>query len=149
MPLDLTNIGLGNGLVPKLVSLATSHYLSQCWPSSMKPYDINRPQWVNPTGSHVGLIFRKHKNKFTFSIISQCWDGSGTWNLSSRAARTCSSFIVNTVADVLTAWAKASAATLYNDTYSPNSPRIFWFQHHKGLGFTICNIIKYDASVLT
>ena len=26
---------------------ATSHYLSQCWPSSMSPYDITRPQWVN------------------------------------------------------------------------------------------------------
>ena len=26
---------------------ATSHYLSQCWPSSMSPYGITRPQWVN------------------------------------------------------------------------------------------------------
>ena len=25
---------------------ATSHYLSQCWPSSMSPYGITRPQWV-------------------------------------------------------------------------------------------------------
>ena len=26
---------------------ATSHYLSQCWPRSMMPYGLTRPQWVN------------------------------------------------------------------------------------------------------
>ena len=26
---------------------ATSHYLSQCWPSFMLPYGVTRPQWVN------------------------------------------------------------------------------------------------------
>ena len=26
---------------------ATSHYLSQCWPRSISPYGITRPQWVN------------------------------------------------------------------------------------------------------
>ena len=26
---------------------ATSHYLNQCWPSSVSPYGITRPQWVN------------------------------------------------------------------------------------------------------
>ena len=26
---------------------ATSHYLSQCWPNSLSPYDVTRPQWVN------------------------------------------------------------------------------------------------------
>ena len=25
---------------------ATSHYLSQCWPRSMLPYGVTRPQWV-------------------------------------------------------------------------------------------------------
>ena len=25
---------------------ATSHYLSQCWPSSLLPYGVTRPQWV-------------------------------------------------------------------------------------------------------
>ena len=25
---------------------ATSHYLSQCWPRSVLPYDVTRPQWV-------------------------------------------------------------------------------------------------------
>ena len=26
---------------------ATSHYMSQCWPGSLAPYDVTRPQWVN------------------------------------------------------------------------------------------------------
>ena len=26
---------------------ATNHFLSQCWPRSMSPYGITRPQWVN------------------------------------------------------------------------------------------------------
>ena len=25
---------------------ATSHYLNQCWPSSMLPYGVTKPQWV-------------------------------------------------------------------------------------------------------
>ena len=40
------NITSGNGLVP------SSLYLSQCWPWSLSPYDVTRPQWVNV------LIFR-------------------------------------------------------------------------------------------
>ena len=26
---------------------ATSHYLSQCWPRSLSPHGVTRPQWVN------------------------------------------------------------------------------------------------------
>ena len=26
---------------------ATSHYLNQCWPRSLPPYVVTRPQWVN------------------------------------------------------------------------------------------------------
>ena len=26
---------------------ATSHYLSQCWPSCLSPYGFTRPEWVN------------------------------------------------------------------------------------------------------
>ena len=29
---------------------ATSHYLSQCWLSSLLPYGIARPQWINQHG---------------------------------------------------------------------------------------------------
>ena len=28
---------------------ATSHYLSQCWPSSTSPYGVTKPQWANVT----------------------------------------------------------------------------------------------------
>ena len=27
---------------------ATSHYLSQCWPKSLSPYNVTWPQWINP-----------------------------------------------------------------------------------------------------
>ena len=37
---------------------ATSHYLSQCWLSSVSPYDVARPQWFN--------------SKWYFVIIIQC-----------------------------------------------------------------------------
>ena len=30
---------------------ATSYYLSQCWPRSVLPYGITRPQWVHTKGS--------------------------------------------------------------------------------------------------
>ena len=51
---SLVNIGSGNGLVRQ----APSHYLSQCWPRSLSPYDVTRPQWVNdptaqPTKQHI------------------------------------------------------------------------------------------------
>ena len=32
----------------------TSHYLSQCWPISMLPYGVTRPQWVNVRCIHFG-----------------------------------------------------------------------------------------------
>ena len=39
---------------------ATSHYLSQCWPRSLSPYGVTRPQWVN----------------FKLVIVSPCiWGG--------------------------------------------------------------------------
>ena len=34
---------------------ATSHYLSQCWPRSLSPYDVTRPQWVKSTWGN-GLL---------------------------------------------------------------------------------------------
>ena len=36
---------------------ATSHYLSQCWPRSMSPNGITRPQWVKTYGRpSMGLL---------------------------------------------------------------------------------------------
>ena len=33
---------------------ATSHYLGQCWPRSLSPYGVNRPQWVN---KGIGFLY--------------------------------------------------------------------------------------------
>ena len=51
---------------------ATSHYLSQCWPRSLLPYGVTRPQWVNCTlpwpkwGSRTNnhSLERKHMNVY-------------------------------------------------------------------------------------
>ena len=39
---------------------ATSHYLSQCWTSSMPPYGVTRPQWVNYILLSASYIFTYH-----------------------------------------------------------------------------------------
>ena len=45
---------------------ATSHYLSQCWPSSMSPYGITRPQWINSSCYRVKIFtFRNFLKFFT------------------------------------------------------------------------------------
>ena len=46
MPLDLTNDT--STLVQAMAwsRQASSHYLSQCWPRSMSPYGVTKPQWV-------------------------------------------------------------------------------------------------------
>ena len=41
----------GTKALPEL-SGTTRHYLSQCWPSSLSPHSITRPQWVN-TGKTI------------------------------------------------------------------------------------------------
>ena len=73
MPLDLM------GDKPTLLQLmawccqATSHYLSQCWPSSVywpssvSPYGITRPQWVNHC--HAEFIFGKK----VFILLTLKW----------------------------------------------------------------------------
>ena len=48
MPWDLTDDKSTLVQVMAWCRQATSHYLSQCWPSSMSPYGVTRPQWVNP-----------------------------------------------------------------------------------------------------
>ena len=34
---------------------ATSHHLNQCWPRSLPPYGVTRPQWVKCQGHPVSL----------------------------------------------------------------------------------------------
>ena len=47
MPQDLTDDKSTLVQVMAWCRQATSHYLSQCWPRSLSPYGITRPQWVN------------------------------------------------------------------------------------------------------
>ena len=47
MPQNLTNQKSTLIQVMAWCRQATSHYLNQCWPSSMSPCGITRPQWVN------------------------------------------------------------------------------------------------------
>ena len=47
MPLDLTDDKSTLIQVMVWCRQATSHYLSQCWPRSVSPNGITRPQWVN------------------------------------------------------------------------------------------------------
>ena len=39
---------------------ATSHYLSQCWPRSISPYDVTRPQWVQLFSASI--VYLKHRH---------------------------------------------------------------------------------------
>ena len=47
MPLDLTDDKSTVVQVMAWCRQATNHYLSQCWPRSISPNGVTRPQWVN------------------------------------------------------------------------------------------------------
>ena len=58
MPWDLTDDKSTLVQVMAWCRQATSHYLSQWWPSSMSPYGVTRPQWVKlRLPLSVGLSF--------------------------------------------------------------------------------------------
>ena len=52
MVTGLTDDKLTLGQVMAWCRQARSHYLNQCWPISMPPYGITRPQWVNSPQLH-------------------------------------------------------------------------------------------------
>ena len=55
---------------------ATIHYLNQCWPRSMLPYDVTRPQWVN----HNILIMTESCHK-TRQLLTLLWQHCVDLNL--------------------------------------------------------------------
>ena len=61
---------------------ATSHYLSQCWLSSLSPYGVARAQWVNMT-SITDDISHDIKST-TVNAISICLKSSHHLNTSSN-----------------------------------------------------------------
>ena len=46
---------------------ATSHYLSQCWPISLLPYGVTRPQWVKKDESNVQAF---HSNLYVSTYLT-------------------------------------------------------------------------------
>ena len=49
---------------------AESHYMNQCWPRSMSPYDVIRPQWDNATVVSPLLKYWRQHNL----ALSHCYD---------------------------------------------------------------------------
>ena len=47
MSLDFTDVKSTLVQVMAWCHKAPSHYMSQCWPRSLSPYGVTRPQWVN------------------------------------------------------------------------------------------------------
>ena len=60
MPQDLTDDQSTLVQVMAWCHQATSHYLSQCWPRSLSPYGVTRPQWVNINNSFDAFSAPKH-----------------------------------------------------------------------------------------
>ena len=60
----LINIGSGNGLG------LSGDYMNQCWPSSVIPYDITRPQWVNENVERLWMICVLHYGDAIMGVIA-------------------------------------------------------------------------------
>ena len=65
MSLDFTNDQSTLVQVMAWCRQATSHYLNPCWPRSLPPYGVTRPQWVNTlrpgqSGQHFADNSFKH-----------------------------------------------------------------------------------------
>ena len=68
VPQNLTN---GKSTLVQVIAWccqATRHYLSQCWPKSMSPYSVTRPQWVLvPSASVVIYCLNVHVFQLCFT----------------------------------------------------------------------------------
>ena len=73
MPLDLTDDKSTLVHVMAWCRQATSHYLSQCWPRSMSPNGVTRPQWVNISvqSSHSVSLQWHHMSIMAFQITGK------------------------------------------------------------------------------
>ena len=65
MPWDLTDDKSPLVQVMAWCHQATSHYLNQCFPRSLSPYGVTRPQWVKAHPSHA--------NPLICSWPQSCW----------------------------------------------------------------------------
>ena len=81
MALDLTDDKSTLVQVMAWCHQATSHYPSQCWPRSMLPNGVTRPQWVN--SQCLLLMSWCHKepgHQKTYSCTSQLLSLRMTWH---------------------------------------------------------------------
>ena len=62
MPVDLTDDKSTLVQVMAWCHHATSHYLSQCWPRSMSPNSVTRPEWVKITCTSTSPTMRLELN---------------------------------------------------------------------------------------
>ena len=93
MPQDLTDDRSTLVQVMAWCRQATSHYLSQCWLSSLSPYGVARPQWVNSLRRSDAYMRRWTKQHwfrqwlFAWSVpsncLNQCWN-TVNWTITSR-----------------------------------------------------------------
>ena len=76
MSLDFTDDKLALFQVMAWCRQATSYYLSQCWPRSLSPYGVTRPQWVlNPSMHkwlHPSMIKCGMKLPYPFPNFNGC-----------------------------------------------------------------------------
>ena len=78
MVLDLTDDKSTLVQVMAWCRQATSHYLSRCWPRSLSPYGVTRPQWVKAskfwlTQYSVSPIYRGRIYRGIGYIAVACW----------------------------------------------------------------------------
>ena len=89
MPQDLTDDKSTLVRVMAWCRLATSHYLSQCWPRSMSPNGVTRPQWVNSLSLEkisphfknfiLRFIHMNDRQLYHWKCIAMCSSGIYLW----------------------------------------------------------------------
>ena len=57
----------------------TSHYLSQCWPRFMLPYDITKPKWVHQENHDETVVFKMFALWFQFTKVDCDLECIHTW----------------------------------------------------------------------
>ena len=73
MSLDLTDDKSTLVQVMARCRQATSHYLSQCWPRSLLPYGVTRPQWVKFFKKIFKSILRLESFDIFIKISPRCY----------------------------------------------------------------------------
>ena len=90
---------------------ATSHYLSQCWPRSLSPYGVTRPQWVNLLGrlaSHFQVV-----KSWGLPLIFQSLSFSAIWWW--RSGSTLAQVMACCLHQAATTWTNVDSSVRFND----------------------------------